>query len=131
TPEAMQQLGAEMAADLHGGDVVFFEGELGAGKTTLIRGILQAWGYLGFVKSPSYSLIELYQFESWRVVHVDLYRLNRAEEVTLLGLSDYLDDKTIFFIEWPDKAKNFLPPPSWECKIKIVNDARRVEVSRG
>jgi tRNA threonylcarbamoyladenosine biosynthesis protein TsaE len=128
TADEMQALGMELAKTLHGGDVVFFQGELGAGKTTLIRGILRGWHYTGFVKSPSYSLIELYSVGQWQVVHVDLYRLASPQEIQHIGLSDYLTKDSILLIEWPEKAEEFLPKPTWRCQIAIINHARQIKI---
>lgn len=118
----------ELAKTLHGGDVVFFQGDLGAGKTTLIRGMLRGWQFTGFVKSPSYSLIELYQVGRWQVVHVDLYRLASPSDIQHIGLADYLTKEAILLIEWPEKAEEFLPTPTLRCRIDVINPGRRVEL---
>lgn len=126
----MQAFGSSLAQQLRGGDVVYFQGELGAGKTTLIRGILRGFNYSGFVKSPSYSLIELYQIGPLQVVHLDLYRLNAPAEIENIGLSDYLTSDSILLIEWPEKAEGFLPKPKYCCQIEVTeNGGRKVSLT--
>lgn len=125
--EEMQQLGGVFAQLLEPKDVIYFQGELGAGKTTFIRGLLKALGHTGFVKSPTYSLIELYSLAPFQVVHLDLYRLTTPEEIQNIGLNDYLNDNAILLIEWPEKGKDFLPAATLICKIELENEKRKVQ----
>lgn len=105
---AMQRLGEAIAAELRAGDVVALSGGLGAGKTTLARGIIGALGYTGEVPSPSFAIIEVYDPPaiSLRVVHADFYRLEDPEELCELGLDDYRTDAALI-AEWPEHAGGF------------------------
>ena len=92
--------------------VVFLFGDLGAGKTTFVRGALQGFGYLGNVKSPTYTLLEPYYLESMEIFHFDLYRINDPQELDFLGFDEIIDGSGLKFIEWADKATTWLPNPS-------------------
>jgi tRNA threonylcarbamoyladenosine biosynthesis protein TsaE len=91
--------------------VVFLSGELGAGKTTMAAALLRGLGVLEAVRSPSYTLVEIYQARAGRAVHIDLYRLHGAAELEQLGLRDYLEAQTLIVIEWPERAAEALPAP--------------------
>ena len=108
--------------------VVFLRGPLGAGKTTLARGVLRAFGVTGAVKSPTYTLVEPYATERGRVAHFDFYRLGDAAEVEFLGLREYLDQEVCLF-EWSERALAALPTPDLEIAIEVDGDARNVRVS--
>jgi len=114
--EATEQFGAELwtllpPALLSTRCLVFLQGDLGAGKTTMVRGFLRAAGFTGAVKSPTYNLVEEYQIADRKIVHFDLYRLTDPEELEWIGINDYFDQESVCFIEWPDKGKGFLPEP--------------------
>ncbi|WP_251366302.1 tRNA (adenosine(37)-N6)-threonylcarbamoyltransferase complex ATPase subunit type 1 TsaE [Coxiella-like endosymbiont of Rhipicephalus sanguineus] len=127
--KAMLLLGEEIANYYLKGTVIYLSGELGAGKTTLVRGFLRGLGYKGFVKSPSYSLVEIYRLSTLEVVHVDLYRLEEPEDYLNLGLSDYLKNNPILLIEWAEKSGKFLPSPTLWIKIDIQGKKRIVKFS--
>lgn len=97
--------------------VIFLEGDLGAGKTTLVRGFLQGRGHSGKVKSPTYTLIEPYFLASGSCYHLDLYRLVDAEELDYLGLRDILAESAVVLIEWPERASILLPKPDLRIQI--------------
>ena len=124
--KAMLAFGADLARQSKPGSVIYLQGELGAGKTTLARGFLRAKGVRGFIKSPSYALLEVYELPAGQIVHLDLYRLQAANELQHLGLSDYLTGSSILLIEWPEKAEAELPAPSFRCQISIDGEKRRL-----
>ena len=110
SPQATEQLGARLADLTKPGSVLYLRGDLGAGKTTLVRGFLRALGYSGAVKSPTYTLLEPYELTNRLVLHCDLYRLTDAEELEFLGLREFLDEETILLVEWPERGEVLLPP---------------------
>lgn len=122
-----EKLGKLLAAQLKPSDCLFLSGDLGAGKTTLARAILRALGYQGKVKSPTYTLVEIYQInENMRLFHFDLYRINTPDELLEIGIDDYLQKDAILLIEWPEKASDLLPEPTLLCQIDTVGDARSI-----
>ncbi|OGT26790.1 MAG: tRNA (adenosine(37)-N6)-threonylcarbamoyltransferase complex ATPase subunit type 1 TsaE [Gammaproteobacteria bacterium RIFCSPLOWO2_02_FULL_42_14] len=107
--------------------LIFLEGELGAGKTTFMKGLLRGLGFQGTVKSPTFTLVETYDIGARRVVHADFYRLQDANELELIGFRDYLTEESIVVIEWASKAKIYLPEPNWVCTLKLdVSSDRRI-----
>ncbi len=122
----MLAFGVLIASAVNPGDVIYLQGPLGTGKTSLSRGLLSGLGYSGFVKSPSYTLIEHYQLPQVDLIHLDLYRIDDPSAIVNLGLSYYLKNNSILLIEWPEKAINFLPSPSWCCKISIKGVGREL-----
>ena len=109
--EATEQFGTILYKILTAKCVVFLQGDLGAGKTTLVRGFLRASGYNGTVKSPTYNIVEEYAIAQQAVFHFDLYRLSSPEELEWIGINDYFAQQSICFIEWPDLGLGFLPEP--------------------
>lgn len=123
---AMESLGAELASCASGGLVVHLSGELGAGKTTLVRGILRGLGHVGSVRSPTYTLVEPYEFPDRRVYHLDLYRLGDPEELEWIGIRDLLDADSLAFIEWPERGTGVLPPADLGVEIDYTENGRQV-----
>lgn len=103
-------LGATLAACIEPGAVVFLEGDLGAGKTTLVRGFLRGLGFEGRVKSPTYALVELYEVSRLNVHHFDFYRFRDPREWIDAGFRESFDGRNVSLVEWPQKAAGLLPP---------------------
>lgn len=124
----MLKLGNCWAPHLEAGTVLFFTGELGAGKTTLVRGILLGMGYCGAVTSPTYTLVEHYSLPHGELYHVDLYRLVHPSELEMTGLRDALDGSPILLVEWPERGNGQLPLPNFTVNIRYQGDGRCVKV---
>jgi tRNA threonylcarbamoyladenosine biosynthesis protein TsaE len=107
--------------------LVTLAGELGSGKSTFARGALRALGASGPIKSPSYTLLELYELPAVTVVHLDLYRLIDPDELENLGLSDYHQPGHLWLIEWPERAAGRLPMPDVEFVFSITEAGHRIE----
>lgn len=123
---AMVQFGRELGRACMGCTaVVFLEGDLGMGKTTLTRGVLQAFGHQGAVKSPTYTLVEPYQFAQAVVYHFDLYRLGSPEELEYMGIRDYFEEQnSLCVVEWAEKGQMFLPAADLVVRIKRIAEGR-------
>lgn len=122
----MLEFAAQVAPLLLDGGLIFLEGTLGAGKTTLSRGLVQALGHQGAVKSPTYTLVEEYDLAQIRVCHFDLYRLGDPEELEYMGIREYLADGILCLIEWPDKGLGVLPSADLTIQIDDLGDARQL-----
>lgn len=126
---AMVELGETMGRALANQPeavTVFLTGDLGAGKTTLARGILSAFGHAGAVKSPTYTLVEAYEFNGRMVYHFDLYRLGDPEELEYVGIRDYFNAGDISLIEWPARGAGFLPQPDWLIAVSVRGVGREI-----
>jgi tRNA threonylcarbamoyladenosine biosynthesis protein TsaE len=127
SPGETERLGASLFQTLAVKSLVFLKGDLGAGKTTLVRGFLRAAGHQGTVKSPTYNLVEEYHLAGKKVYHFDLYRLNDPEELEWIGINDYLNQNAICFIEWPEHGKDILPQPDIIIELRAENEGRVAE----
>ena len=120
--------GAKLASLLPEKGIVFLHGPLGAGKTTLVRGILRASGHTGSTKSPTYTLVEPYQLPNRKFYHFDLYRIADPEELEYMGFRDYLDEDALCLIEWPEKGANFLPKADLELSLSYEGEQRSIKL---
>jgi len=125
----MLEAGKQFAIQLKPGMLVFLVGDLGAGKTTLVRGVLQGLGHKGAVKSPTYNLVEPYTINGMPVFHFDLYRVRDAEELEYMGMRDYLNEASICFVEWPVNGGDLLPEPDFLVEINIYGSERELLIS--
>lgn len=128
--EATAALGARLAQRLvaQSGALILLEGDLGAGKTTLARGLLRALGVEGSIRSPTYTLMEIYQAAGREVLHLDLYRLNDPRELFNLGLDDYSPEQGLWLVEWPEKAGGLLPAADLCIQLRHSGTGRQAEL---
>jgi len=124
--EATAHLGRQLAPALRPGLVVWLQGELGAGKTSLVRALLRALGHRGPVKSPSYALVEIYVISSIYLYHFDFYRFNFPEEFIDAGFGEYFRDDAICLVEWPDKAAAYVPAADLELVLQFTGEGRQL-----
>jgi tRNA threonylcarbamoyladenosine biosynthesis protein TsaE len=122
-------LGAALAPGLRPGTTLFLTGNLGAGKTTLVRGLLHGLGFEGRVKSPTFTLVEPYTISSLYLYHFDFYRFNRPNEWLDSGFRDYFNSASICLVEWPEKAGGHLPAPDLKIDLAIAGTGRDATIS--
>ncbi len=120
--------GESLARRLPAGALVYLQGHLGAGKTTLVRGILRGLGHHGSVKSPTYTLLELYELPSCLVYHFDFYRIADSQELEFIGIDELMESEALKLVEWPERVRERLPPPDVVIRMCAVGEGRRVEV---
>ena len=118
-------LGAKIASVIHGGLNIWLRGDLGAGKTTLARGMLRGLGYQGKVKSPTYTLVESYVISGITFYHFDLYRFMSEEEWEEAGFREYFNSTSVCLVEWPEKASNLLPQADVEIFLETEGAGRK------
>ncbi|MFO1319614.1 MAG: tRNA (adenosine(37)-N6)-threonylcarbamoyltransferase complex ATPase subunit type 1 TsaE [Burkholderiales bacterium] len=123
---ATQALGARLASGIPSGLIVWLQGDLGAGKTTLVRGLLHALGVSGRVKSPTFALVELYELSRLSFYHFDFYRFDDPREFEHSGLSEHFGTDAVCLVEWPERAGPALPTPDVRISLEIPNDGGRV-----
>lgn len=126
--EATERLGALLAGCSTPGTLIYMYGDLGAGKTTLVRGFLHSLGHRGAVKSPTYTLVEPYDLQGRRFYHFDLYRLGSPEELEYLGIRDYFDGAAVALIEWPQRGAGELPGADLEVYLDYRDTGRSVRL---
>jgi tRNA threonylcarbamoyladenosine biosynthesis protein TsaE len=120
-------LGAELSPGLTPGLVIYLSGELGAGKTTLARGVLRGLGYADRVKSPTFTLVELYKLSRLYLYHFDFYRFNDPREFEEAGLREYFSPDAVCLVEWPEKAAG-LPAADMRILMRVAGTGRSVEI---
>jgi len=126
SPEETYALGQKLAPNLKGGEVICLQGELGAGKTLLAKGIARGLGLQEEITSPTFTLVQEYPLANGlRLIHMDLYRLVRPEEAEVIGVADYFQNETVCLIEWPQVAEKLLPEDYWEIHIAGSGDLPR------
>lgn len=126
--EAMEGIGDVIASALTSGGVVYLSGDLGMGKTTLVRGMLHGLGYKGPVKSPTYTIVEPYELTNLDVYHFDLYRVANAEELEFMGIRDYFAENTLCLIEWAEMGLGVLPEADLIISLSLIRQGRHVSI---
>jgi len=130
SPEETEQFAADLFKCVPEKCLIFLQGDLGAGKTTLVRGFMRAAGYDGVVKSPTYNIVEEYELEQRLFYHFDLYRLVDAEELEWLGMEDYLKANSVCFIEWPDNGDGYLTVPDIILTLSVRENERELLINK-
>jgi tRNA threonylcarbamoyladenosine biosynthesis protein TsaE len=128
---ATRALGARLARVVEPGLTLFLHGDLGSGKTTLARGLLRGLGYQGRVKSPTYTLVELYTVSRLNLYHFDCYRFKDPKEWRDAGFNEYFNDASVCLVEWPEKAAGLLPAADLDIALEFAGDGRDLSVRAG
>lgn len=129
TESELTAFGAELAIHCLPGAVIYLRGDLGAGKTTLVRGALRGLGYTDVVRSPTYTLVEVYEIGEHSLCHFDLYRMGDPDELAYIGVRDYFGTDAVCWIEWPEQGSGYLPPADIEIQIDDFLDGRVVKLT--
>ena len=122
--EAQSRFGAQLAAVCPSRALIYLQGDLGTGKTTLVRGFLRGRGERGAVRSPTFTLIEPYDLKDGKLYHLDLYRLADPEELEFLGWRDLVAEQAVVFVEWPERGTGWLPVPDLLIVLKHAESGR-------
>ena len=122
------EVGSNLAKSMQNHCVIFLSGPLGAGKTTLVRGLLQGLGIQEKVKSPTYTLVEPYEIAGKTIFHFDLYRIHDPNELKAIGIEEYFSESAICLVEWPEHGFPFLPQPDITCYIRFKDEGREVRI---
>ncbi|HWA14207.1 MAG TPA: tRNA (adenosine(37)-N6)-threonylcarbamoyltransferase complex ATPase subunit type 1 TsaE [Burkholderiales bacterium] len=120
--------GARLGRTLAPGLYIALSGDLGAGKTTLARGVLRGLGYGGKVKSPTYALVEVYKLSRLDFYHFDLYRFKDPQEWRDAGFQEHFGAGSICLVEWPERAADLLPAPDMRIALRAERGGRRLEI---
>jgi len=126
---ATLQLGARLAGGARPGRVLHLRGDLGSGKTTLVRGLLRELGWSGRVKSPTYTLVEVYPLSRLNLYHFDFYRFEDRTEWLNSGFRDYFNPDSVCVVEWPERAGDLLGPPDLEIRLDFDGSGRSVSLA--
>lgn len=127
--DSVASLAASFARLIKAPLILFLEGDLGAGKTTFARAFIHALGFKGYVKSPSYGLLESYAVSGMTILHLDLYRIEDPAELDYLALRDLFDANSVLLVEWPRKGATYLPAPDLELEFSEVGERRFISSS--
>ena len=122
-------LGNRLALVIEPGLYLALSGNLGSGKTTLTRGILRGLGYQGKVKSPTYTLVELYNLSKLDLYHFDFYRFNDPQEWLDAGFRDHFEPSNVCLVEWPERVRDLLPDPDLKISLSVEGDGRRSRIA--
>ena len=122
------EVGRKLAQVITAPFTLYLTGDLGAGKTTLSRGLIQGLGHTGAVKSPTYTLVEPYELNGMDIYHFDLYRLLDPEELEFMGIRDYFTDRSLCIVEWPDRGHGLLPEADIHLHLKYDNTGREINI---
>lgn len=126
--QATEDFGASLAPALVPGLVIWLSGDLGAGKTTLTRGLLRSLGHTGSVKSPTYTLIEVYTVSRIALYHFDFYRFTHPDEFLEAGLEEYFGSDGACIVEWAEKALPYVPQPDLEVFLQVEGEGHRARI---
>ncbi|WP_251358133.1 tRNA (adenosine(37)-N6)-threonylcarbamoyltransferase complex ATPase subunit type 1 TsaE [Kangiella sp. TOML190] len=121
-----EAFGLALAGSLQAPVTIYMQGELGAGKTTLVRGLLRGLGHQGSTKSPTYTLVEPYQLDDVSVYHFDLYRLADPEELEYIGIREYQTQQSVLIFEWPTKGIGMIPPADLSIELSYSENGRQL-----
>lgn len=125
---ATMAAGAKLATSVSAGLTIYLHGDLGAGKTTFVRGLLHGLGHQGKVKSPTYTLVEPYVISRFNIYHFDLYRFVDPEEWDAAGFRDYFNLQSLCLVEWPEKAGDLIPQADMDVTLTIEKDGRMLNI---
>ncbi|MGB7934948.1 MAG: tRNA (adenosine(37)-N6)-threonylcarbamoyltransferase complex ATPase subunit type 1 TsaE [Gammaproteobacteria bacterium] len=126
--QAMEELGQCLSGSAKRPGVIYLRGDLGTGKTTLVRGLLRGFGYYGKVKSPTYTLVEPYPIDDLTIYHLDLYRLGSPEELEWIGIRDLLGESALLLVEWPEQGDGVLPPADLVISLAYQDQGRELHI---
>jgi len=124
--EETEEFGAMLFKILPEKTLIFLLGDLGAGKTTLVRGFMHQAGHKGAVKSPTYNIVEEYKIKQRLFYHFDLYRLIDPEELEWIGIDDYIQENSICFMEWPSNGEGYLAEPDIIISLEVIDEGRKI-----
>ena len=125
SPEETRALGAQLAEQLQPGDVILLLGDMGAGKSELARGVARGLGVTGYITSPTFTILQLYETGRLPLCHFDWYRLCGAEELYELSMDEYLYGESVAVVEWPSRAEEAIPPTRLQITLTPVGEAER------
>lgn len=125
----LAKIAEQFSHQIKPGDVIYLEGDLGAGKTTFTQFLLKVCGVKGHVKSPTYTLYEPYETDELQFIHMDLYRLSDPEELYFMGVEDLVDGRNIILVEWPSKGLGVLPAADWTLGFLMKNLNRTLTIT--